>query len=34
MALLLLVIAVAGCVLGITFTAMFLLNRAVDKTNR
>jgi uncharacterized protein YneF (UPF0154 family) len=34
MALLLLVIAVAICVLGIAFTGMYLLNRAVDKSNR
>ena len=34
MALLLLVIAVAAVVLGIAFTGMYLLNRAVDKSNR
>jgi hypothetical protein len=34
MALLFLVIAVAIFVLGIAFTGMYLLNRAVDKSNR
>lgn len=32
--LLLLVIAVAGCVLGAAFTGMYLLNKSVDQTGR
>jgi hypothetical protein len=32
--LLLLVVAVAVCVLGATFTAMYFLNRAIDGSNR
>lgn len=34
MALLLLVIAVALCVLGASFVAMYCLNKAVDKSER
>ena len=34
MNLLLLVIAVAICVLGLAFTAMYFLNRAVDAADR
>jgi hypothetical protein len=34
MALLLLVIAVAVCVLGLSFTGMYFLNKSVDQSGR